>query len=113
MRESDDHSKRIAKLNDEARQAMGIKCRAVQTAGISALSPEAQSAIREKVETFNTFTPDNDPYGEHDFGLVVVGTIRVFWKIDYYDLNMQYAADDPSDAQRTTRVLIVMLASEY
>ena len=39
-----------------------------QTDGIVALSPADQSAIREKVENFDAFTPDNDPYGEHDFG---------------------------------------------
>jgi hypothetical protein len=39
-----------------------------QTPGIRALPPEEQSAIREKVKRFNTWTVDNDPYGEHDFG---------------------------------------------
>ena len=35
---------------------------------IDALPPTDQSAIREKVETFDAFTPDNDPHGERDFG---------------------------------------------
>jgi hypothetical protein len=39
-----------------------------QTQGISALPQRDQSAIREKVELFDSFTEDNDPHGEHDFG---------------------------------------------
>ena len=47
---------------------MGVAGKLFQTAGISALPLADQSAIREKVETFDAFTLDNDPYGEHDFG---------------------------------------------
>jgi hypothetical protein len=78
--------------------------------GIAALSPADQSAIREKVETFDAFTPDNDPYGEHDFGSFEHNGIRVFWKIDYYDRNLEYGSEDPSDPAQTTRVLTIMLA---
>ena len=65
-----DTTSKIAELNDLARTAMGIACRLVQTAGINALPLADQSAIREKVETFDAFTPDNDPYGERDFGAI-------------------------------------------
>jgi hypothetical protein len=75
----------IAALNDRCRKAMGIAGRVVQTSGISALSPQDQSRIREKVEMFDDFTPDNDPHGERDFGAFDHDGARVFWKIDYYD----------------------------
>lgn len=104
---------RIAELNDLARTAMGVASRVYQTAGISALDPRLQSCIREQVETFNAFTPDNDPHGEHDFGNFELEGLRVFWKIDYYDKAMEYGSDDPSDPSRTTRVLTIMLAEEY
>ncbi len=58
----------IAALNDLCRTAMGITGRLVQTPGICALPPGDQSAIREKVELFDAFTPDNDPHQERDFG---------------------------------------------
>ena len=61
-------ARKIAALNDLCRKATGVAGRLVQTGGICALPFQDQSVIREKVETFNAFTPDNDPHGEHDFG---------------------------------------------
>jgi hypothetical protein len=105
---------RIATLNDLARTAMGVASRVVQTVGISALPGAVQSRIRERVETFTDFTQDNDPYGERDFGAFDVdGVGKVFWKIDYYDRACEYGSEDPSDPAQTTRVLTIMLASEY
>lgn len=108
-----DTTKKIAELNDLARTAMGIACRLVQTAGISALPAADQSAIREQVEKFDAFTHDNDPYGEHDFGAFEYNGTRIFWKIDYYDRTMTKGSEDPSDPGQTVRVLTIMLASEY
>lgn len=103
----------IRALNDLARTAMGLASHVVQTSGVAALDPAVQSRLREAVETFDTFTPDNDPYGEHDFGCVVVDGHRVFWKIDYYDPTLTVHSDDPSDPRVTRRVLTLMLAEEY
>lgn len=106
-------TKRIAELNDVARTAMGVACRVLQTQGIQALDLDVQSTIREQIETFSAFTPDNDPHGERDFGALEVEGERIFWKIDYYDRNLEYGSDDPSDPAQTKRVLTIMLASEY
>ena len=103
----------IGELNDLCRAVMGIAGRLLQTRGICALSAADQSAIREKVECFDAFTPDNDPYGEHDFGAFEHGGERIFWKIDYYDRRLQGGSEDPTDAGQTVRVLTIMLASEY
>ena len=64
-----DTPNKISTFNDLCRKAMGITDRLVQTSGICTLPLNKQSAIREKVETFDAFTPDNDPYGERDFGV--------------------------------------------
>jgi hypothetical protein len=39
----------------------------VVTEGIMAQSEADQVAILNTVRSFDAFTPDNDPYGEHDF----------------------------------------------
>jgi hypothetical protein len=106
-------TKTIAELNDLCRKAMGVAGRVVQTSGIAALPLADQSAIREKVETFDAFTPDNDPYGERDFGAFEHNGDRIFWKIDYYDPTLSMGSEDPSDAKQTVRVLTIMLATEY
>lgn len=84
------------------------------TQGILALGGEAQRQILERVKTFDAFTPDNDPYGEHDFGsFEQEGAGRIFWKIDYYDPTLTGGSEDPADPKKTARVLTIMLASEY
>jgi hypothetical protein len=104
---------RIVELNDLCRTAMGVAGRLVQTEGISALPASDQSAIREKVELFDAFTPENDPHGEHDFGAFEHNGERIFWKIDYYAQDLTHGSEDPSDPKQTVRVLTIMLASEY
>lgn len=106
-------TRRIALLNDLCRTALGVGGRLVQTPGVAALSAADQSAIREHVERFDAFTPDNDPYQERDFGAFDCGAHRIFWKIDYYDRAGAAGSEDPSDPAQTLRVLTIMLASEY
>ena len=110
---TNDTTAKIADLNDLCRKAMGIAGHIYQTSGVSALPVKDQSAIREKVETFDAFTQDNDPHGEHDFGRVEVDDCLVFWKIDYYDESLRYSSEDPADPALTVRVLTIMLTEEY
>ena len=63
-----DDLKAITHLNDLLRITTRVGGRVFHTAGISALSEQLQSKIYERVETFDDFTEDNDPYGEHDLG---------------------------------------------
>ena len=59
---------RIRALNDSARQNPATPCKIFVTSGIDVL-PEADKAIIwRRVCSFNDFTPENDPYGKHDFG---------------------------------------------
>ncbi len=104
---------RIAQLNDLCRRAPGVGGRLVITQGIRMLSAEDQSTIREKVETFDAFSEDCDPYGERDFGSFTHNGELIYWKIDYYDPSLTYGSEDPSDPRQTVRVLTILLASEY
>ena len=103
---------RIRELNDQARQTF-TGCRVVITQGIPELGDEATHAILAQVRSYDSFTPDNDPYGEHDFGSFHHGAVQVFWRWDYYDLDYSMHSPDPADEAVTARVLTVLLAEEY
>ena len=108
---TDSTTQRIAELNDLCRKAFGLAGRVFQMQGISALPQRAQSAIREKVELFDSFTPDNDPHGEHDFGAFEHEGERIFWKIDYYAPDMEHGSENPADPKQTVRVLTIVLVT--
>jgi glycine/D-amino acid oxidase-like deaminating enzyme len=103
---------RIRALNDAIR-THPYKGEIVVTPGISELPWHEQADILARVQTFDAFTEENDPHGEHDFGSFTHHGQSIYWKIDYYDLLLKYGADDPSDPARTRRVLTIMLAEEY
>lgn len=107
-----DRRDRIVALNDAFRKTF-LGGQVVLTSGISALPPEDKYAVLTQVRTFADFTEENDPWGEHDFGSIRYSGLRIFWKIDYYDLGMTFGSEDPTDPDKTTRVLTVMLAEEY
>jgi hypothetical protein len=107
-----DSTAKIRALNDALRTLTG-EGRIFVTAGISALPPEEQAQIMQRVFTFSAFSPDNDPYGEHDFGGFEHAGETIFWKIDAYDRALKFGSPDPADEAVTTRVLTVLLAEEY
>lgn len=109
---SDEKSTRIRELNDKFRTT-GIGGTIVMTRGVSELGETLVNQIALAVKTFDTYTPDNDPYGEHDFGAFEIGEHKFFWKIDYYDADMIHGSNDASDPDVTTRVLTIMLRDEY
>jgi hypothetical protein len=74
----------IRSLNDEARHHF-TDGRVVLTRGIAALPEKEQAEILDRVCKFEDFTPDNDPYGEHDFGAFEYNGEPIFWKIDLYE----------------------------
>ena len=100
----------IAALNDRARRTF-MECRVIITEGVQAL--DNVDTVLRQVQLFDAFTPDNDPYGEHDFGAIRYQGQTIFWKIDYYDLDLHMHSPDPSDETVTARVLTIMLAEEY
>jgi hypothetical protein len=102
----------IRRLNDAFRTTM-TGGKVFLTAGVDALPSDVKAIVIRRVATFSEFTPDNDPRGEHDFGSFEVAGRKFFWKIDAYDVNMEFGSDDPSDPARTTRVLTIMLVEEY
>jgi len=103
---------RIRVLNDQLRQ-QHAGGRIFLTQGVMELGDLFVAASLMHVAKFSDFSPDNDPYGEHDFGAVTVGAKRVFWKIDYYDQSLTSCAVDPAEPTGCVRVMTIMLAEEY
>ena len=102
----------IAALNDAFRSSFRGG-HLVITSGVHALGQDCVSAILAKVRRFDQFSCDNDPHREHDFGAFEHEDERFFWKIDYFDTELQFGSDDPTDPSKTARVLTIMLAQEY
>jgi hypothetical protein len=102
----------IRDLNDAFRRIF-IGGAVMITAGVEAMPADQRRSLLQKVRDFDAFTPDNDPHGEHDFGVIEEGGLRCFWKIDHYDRKTEMGSPDPADPSVTTRVLTVMLAEEY
>lgn len=102
----------IRELNDSFRKSPTRRDHFV-TNRIASLPITQQNEIAQLVHAYADFTPDNDPYGEHDFGVFTYNGLRILWKIDYYDWVFGVGSDDPADAEKTRRVLVIMLADEY
>ncbi|AVM74549.1 DUF3768 domain-containing protein [Magnetospirillum gryphiswaldense] len=107
-----DRTERIAALNDQLRRDHRYG-KVVITRGIQALGHQAIQEVLAAVAAFAEFTPENDPYAEHDCALMTVGGHRVIWKVDCYDTDLNFASDDPADPAVTIRVLTIMLSDEW
>jgi hypothetical protein len=105
-------TKRIRVLNDAFRSTF-LGGRVVMTPGVAALPEHDHAQVLERVRGFDTFSPDNDPHGEHDFGNFDVAGQTYFFKVDYYAPDMEGGSEDPADPDKTTRVLTIMRADEY
>jgi hypothetical protein len=117
------------KLNAQARSNPGIACPANMTIGFQSLSDADRIEALAQVIAFANFTGENDPHGEQDFGAVYrlpsgewtqhrpkddnQISETVFWKIDYYDNALEFGSETPWDEATTTRVMTIMLSSEY
>ena len=108
----DDRADRIRRLNDALRCG-GLGGTIHITAGIANLGREGVVNVLSTVAGFDAFTPDNDPWGEHDCAILSVAGRTILFKIDYYDRELTGGSEDPGDPHVTRRVLTVMLAEEY
>ena len=96
----------VAVLNDRFRKSgFGVTL----TCGIQSI--QNLDELLRVIRGYNRFSADNDPYGEHDFGSLSWKGDKVFWKIDYYDQNLEYGIDPLNPSCK--RLMTVMLADEY
>jgi hypothetical protein len=112
-------SERIRDLNDAFRTQPLIIGPAlagnqiVVTSGVAALGSDFIDRAVSAVRRYRNFGPDNDPYGEHDFGIFELDGQTLNWKIDYYDRLLEWGSPDPADPAVTLRVLTILLVEEY
>lgn len=109
---ADERAEKIRQLNDSFRTS--LRGGRVTITGALAQAPqETISLVLLAVVAFDAFTPDDDPYGEHDFGAFDVGGRRYNFKIDYYDLAEENASPDPANPIVTVRIMSVFYAEDY
>ena len=102
----------IAARNDALRRDR-LGGHVVMTAAVAALPPDTLNGAILALRRFDAFTPENDPYQEHDFGAFEHAGERFFFKIDTYaNHTLSEGAEDPL-ALGAVRVLTLMLASDY
>lgn len=102
----------IARLNDHFRFTWEDGW-VFLSAGVAAQAVPERDAIIHAVRHFDAFTPDNDPHGEHDYGVLTAEGLRIVWEITYYEHDLSNAASDRADPKKTKRVLAIVLAEEY
>jgi hypothetical protein len=103
---------RIRGLNDRLRTT-GRGGMILITNGVGALGLPVVNAIFAALAKFTDFNADNDPWGEHDCAALAVDSVKVIFKIDYFDRSRRIHSPDPADPKVTVRVMTVMLADEY
>ena len=103
---------RIRELNDQLRISH-TGGTLVTTPGVLALGIYLNQAILIAIAAYDDFDEDNDPFGEHDFGLVEIASQEILFKIDYYDNDLRFHSPDPADPAVTGRVLTIFLPEEY
>lgn len=102
----------IRRLNDAFRRTF-VSSHVIATRSIMLLPPDERASVFQAVREHDTFAAEDDPFGEHEFGAVTRNGVRYFWKIDYYNLDLNGASPDPADCAFTVRFMTIMTGGEY
>lgn len=102
----------IRQINDRCRHSF-TGCLILLTTALDELEVHTKALVLHQVRTFKDFNDSNDTWHEHDLGFFELNGDRYFWKFDYFAPDMQFGSDDPSDIEKTRRVLTVGFASDY
>ncbi len=106
---------KIRELNDHFRKHLynSNLGKTYLTALVNSLPIEDRKALINKVIIFNNFTKGGNPYGEHDLGVINLKNEKYYFKIDYYNKNLEFHSEDEADPSKTIRVLTIMNIEEY
>ncbi|TGX49047.1 DUF3768 domain-containing protein [Sphingomonas gei] len=109
---------RIAALNDRIRLGLDSNARTVITATcLATLSGDgravsealAQAQVLGAIRRY-AFKPEDG--AERARGEFSIGDTIVRFKIDYYDLSLEWGSEDPADLAATIRVMTIMLPAD-
>ena len=103
---------KIRALNDDFRRTFRGG-RVMITAGVNALTHTVQRAVFQKIQAFEAFDDERDPWDNHGFVSVEHDGQTFFAKIDYYNRDLSAHSKDATDPEKTCRVMTIMLAEEY
>src|SRR5688572_25759380 len=95
---------RIAELNDKLRTTF-TGGKVMLTHSVACLREYQRAQVLEAIRSIDEFDDDSNPNGERDFVSVEVNGERWFAKMDYYAPDMVHGSEDPTDPNKTVRVL--------
>ena len=116
----------IARLNDQARRAIGLCCRCHTSPGFRALTAVSQAHIYDVIASYDNWDIANDHYSERDFGAVFLNAankwtshlpnegsiMAAVWHFEYLARDGVQKSSAPWDASMTIRTLHIMLSWE-
>ena len=98
---------KIIELNDQLR--MTFKGGRVQmTPAVCALDPQLRGRVLSALSRYNKFNDDD----EHDWGVFIFAGYSFEWHIEYRGTNGTGPSSDPSDSEKTLRVLTLYAAAD-
>jgi uncharacterized protein DUF3768 len=83
------------------------------TASVAELPSADKAAGLQAVADFKDFNEENDPNEERDYGAFDLSGREWWFKIDYYDLNLEGRSADPADPAKMKRIMTVGLAMDW
>lgn len=85
---------KIADINDSLRAhlpgALPEPHRLLLTLKVQRLAPEKLNTLLRQIANFNNFNIENDPFDEHDYGLILFEDEEYFFKFDYFDRSFKH-----------------------
>ncbi len=81
--------------------------RLLLSAHVAGLNEKTMQHVFQAIRSFEDFNRGNDPYKEHDYGVIDFEGKQYVWKFDYYDDDFQFFKENGN------RALVLMEASEY
>ena len=102
----------IARLNDQLRKS-GVGGTIVITRNVRGLEGLNAPELATAVANYDGFDEDNNPHGERDMGHFVLFDTDLYFKIDYFEQDLKFGSDDPTDASLTHRILTIMTKADF